>query len=163
MKAGDELRTAQRAAVSGRDPEALRAAQRTYRERLDELTSLARHELRLSGTNAQRVAQTLRAASTDKEASKALVAGTLSGDVEQAGFGPLLTAVPSGRPVRRPAAKTKPKPPAKPKLEARPAPKPAPKPKRDPNAARRKRLRDQLEKARARVAELEARLDELGG
>jgi hypothetical protein len=40
-----------------------------------------------------RVAQTLRGASIDKEHSKALVAGTLSEDVEQTGFGPLLTPV----------------------------------------------------------------------
>jgi hypothetical protein len=152
VKAGEELRKAQRAAVSGRDPQALRAAQRAHRERLDELTSIARHELDLSGPMLQRVAGTLRAASIDKEASKSLLAGTLTGDVEQTGFGPLLTAVPS-RPRKA-------KPPAKPKPP--PKSKPPPKPKPDPNVKRRARLEEQLDKARARVRELEARLDELG-
>jgi hypothetical protein len=101
-----------------------------------------------------RVAQTLRAASIDKEASKALTAGTLAEDVEQAGFGPLLSAVPSGaRPTKRRAAKPAPKP--------KPPPKPPPKPKPDPNAAKRKRLEEQLAKAQARVRELEERLEGL--
>jgi hypothetical protein len=151
-KAGDELRKAQRAAVSGRNPQALRAAQRAHRERLDELTSIARHELDLSGPTLQRVAGTLRAASVDKEASKSLLAGTLAGDVEQTGFGSLLTAVPSR--TRKAKPKAKPKPP--------PKPRPPPQPKPDPNVRRRARLEEQLEKARARVRELEARLDELG-
>jgi hypothetical protein len=158
VKAGEELRKAQRAAVSGRDPQALRDAQRAHRERLDELTSIARHELDLSGPTLQRVAGTLRAASVDKEASKLLVAGTLSGDVEQVGFGPLLSAVPSGRPAPKAKRKARPKPKAKPKPPPKPKP---PKPKPDPNVARRARLMEQLEKARARVRELEERLDDL--
>jgi hypothetical protein len=163
VEAGEKLRKAQRAAVSGRDPDALREAQRAHRERLDDLTSFARHELELAGPNVQRVAQLLRAASVDKEASKSLVAGTLAGDVDDGGFGPLLSLVPSGgrRTSRRPAAarRTKPKPKSKPK----PKPKAPPKPKPDPNAARRARIRERLEKARERVRELEAQLDELGG
>jgi hypothetical protein len=103
-----------------------------------------------------RVAQTLRGASIDKEASKTLTAGTLSEDVEQAGFGPLLAAVPSPpkRAPRKQAAK-------QPKPKAKPKPKPTPKPKADPHAARRRRLSDQLEKARAKVRELEEQLARL--
>jgi hypothetical protein len=152
VKAGEGLRKAQRAAVGGRGPEALRDATRSHRDRLDELTAAARDELGASGPTLQRVAQTLRGASVDKESAKALLAGTLTGDVEQAGFGALLSAVPPGgfRPARgRTSQRT-----AKPKQP--------PKPRRDPNAARRKRLQDQLEKARARVAELESQLQELG-
>jgi hypothetical protein len=152
VKAGDELRKAQRAAVGGGGPDVLRDATRSHRERLDELTSAARHELGAAGATLQRVAQTLRGASVDKEASKALLAGTLTGDVEQAGFGPVLAAVPSGgvrSKARPPKRKAKPKPP--------------PKPKPDPNLAKRKRAQEQLDKARARVRELESRLEELGG
>jgi hypothetical protein len=151
VKAGDELRKAQRAAVGGRGPDALREASRAHRDRLEELTAAARDELDASGTTLQRVVQTLRGASVEKETAKALVAGTITGDVEQAGFGALLSAVPPGgfsaRRGRTPQRKAKPA--------------TAPKPKRDPNAARRKRLQEQLEKARARVAELESQLQEL--
>ena len=146
--------------MSGRDPDALREAQRAHRERLDDLTAFTRRELDLKGANVQRVAQLLRAASVDKEASKSLRAGTLAGDVEEGGFGPLLSLVPPDAvPVRRtrPAAKER-------KTRPKPEPKPRrpPKPKRDPNAARRERIREQLEKARERVRQLEAQLDELG-
>jgi hypothetical protein len=156
VKAGEGLRKAQRAAVGGRGPEALRDASRSHRDRLDELTTAARHDLGAEGATLQRVAQTLRAASVDKEASKALLAGTLTGDIEQSGFGPVLSAVPA-RALR---ARPRPKPKAKPKPA--PKPKPPPKPKPDPNVARRKKLQEQLDKARARVRELESRLDELG-
>jgi hypothetical protein len=162
VKAGDGLRKAQRAVVGGKGPEALQDASHAHRERLDELTSAARDELGASGTTLQRVAQTLRAASIDKEASKTLVGGTLAGDVEQAGFGQVLAAVPpSGfraKPRRRPEPK------AGPRAKSKAAPKagPAPKPKRDPNLARRKRVQEQLDKARARVRELESQLKELG-
>jgi hypothetical protein len=148
VKAGDEMRKAQRAAVGGRGPQALRDATRSHRDRLDDLTSTARHELGAEGATLQRVAQTLRAASVDKEASKALLSGTLTADFEQAGFGPLLAAVPPSALKRRPKPKAKPKPP--------------PKPKPDPNARKRKQLQERLEKERARLRELEARLEELG-
>jgi hypothetical protein len=163
VKAGEELRKAQRAAVGGRGPEALREASRSHRDRLDELTTAARHELGAEGATLQRVAQTLRAASVDKEASKALLAGTLVGDVEQSGFGPVLSAVPARALRARPRPKPKAKPKPAPKPKPKPKPKPPPKPKPDPNVARRKKLQEQLDKARARVRELEARLDELGG
>jgi hypothetical protein len=147
VKAGDELRKAQRAVVGGRGPEALRDATRAHRDRLDDLTATARHELDASGSTLQRVAQTLRGASIDKEASKALLAGTLSEDYDQAGFGPLLAAVPPSGFKRRAKTKAKPKQP--------------PKPKPDPQAAKRKRLQEKLERERARLQELEAQLEEL--
>ena len=158
VKAGDELRKAQRGVVGGRDPSALREATAAHRRLVEELTDEAREALEERGAAAAatvtRVAQTLRAASIDKEASKTLTAGTLAEDVEQAGFGPLLSAVPSG-----PRAKPRRGATATPKAKAKP--KPPPKPKRDPNATRRKRLEEQLEKAQARVRELEERLDGL--
>lgn len=163
VKAGEGLRKAQRAAVGGGGPEALRDATRVHRDRLDDLTSFARDELGADGATLQRAVQTLRSASVDKEASKTLLAGTLTGDIEQSGFGPVLSAVPAGGFRRR----TRPKPKAEPKRERKPAakakPTPPPKPKRDPNVLRRARLQEQLEKAQARVRELEARLEELGG
>lgn len=160
VQAGDALRKAQRAAVTRGDSAGLRDAQRSHRERLEELLATARHDLGTGGQTLQRVAQTLRAASVEKEASKALAAGTLTEDVSQSGFGGMLVPVPAGKaPARRPPPKPKAAPKAR--AKARPKPKP-PKPKPDPNAAKRRRLREQLEKARARVAELEARLDELG-
>jgi hypothetical protein len=159
VKAGEGLRKAQRAAVGGGGPDALRDATRAHRERLDELTSVARNELGAESTTLQRVVQNLRTASVDKEASKALLAGTLTGDVEQSGFGQLLSAVPAGG-FRKPRPRAKPEP----KRERKPAAKPTPpaKPRRDPNAAKRARLQEQLERARERVRELEERLDELG-
>src|SRR4029453_9075232 len=51
-KAGDDLRKAQRGAVSGRDPEKLLEATRSHRDRLDDLTSLARHEPDAGGSAA---------------------------------------------------------------------------------------------------------------
>jgi hypothetical protein len=159
VKAAEGLRKAQRAAVGGGGPDALRDATRAHRERLEELTSIARHDLGAESATLQRVVQNLRTASVDKEASKALLAGSLTGDVEQSGFGQLLSAVPAGG-FRKPRAKAKPEP----KAERKPAakPKPPPKPKPDPNAAKRARVQAQLERARERVRELEARLEELG-
>jgi hypothetical protein len=152
VKAGGELRKAQRDAVSGKDPGAFHEATRKHRAHVDDVTAAAHEALEARGAVSPavlvRVAQTLRGASVDKEASKALLAGTLSEDVEQTGFGPLLSAVPE-RARRRKAA---PKPP--------PKPKPA-KPKPDPNAARRAKLEKELEKARDRVRELETRLERL--
>jgi hypothetical protein len=158
VKAGEGLRKAQRAAVGGGGPDALRDATRAHRDRLEELTSIARHELGAESATLQRVVQNLRTASVDKEASNVLLAGTLTGDVEQSGFGQLLSAVPAGG-FRKPRAKAKPAP----KGERKPAAKtkPPPKPKRDPNAAKRARVEAQLERARERVRELEARLEEL--
>ena len=150
VKAGADLRKAQRGAVAGRGQGDLREATRAHRGLVEELTGAAHEVLgeRGGATPAvlTKVAQTLRAASVDKEASKALVAGTLAGDVEQAGFGPLLSAVPSSPRRARPA-------------KAKPKPKPPPKPKPDPNVKRRAKVQEQLDRARARVRELEERLE----
>jgi hypothetical protein len=165
VKAGDNLRKAQRSAVSGRDPEVLREATRSHRDRLDDLTFTARHELDAGGQTLQRVAQTLRAASIDKQASKALLAGTLATDVEQAGFGPLLSEVPARRP-----AKAKPKPrkapdrtreqAAKLRRQLQEARKGAREERRRADAAAREaeRAKKNAEKAEAQVDELEAQL-----
>jgi hypothetical protein len=149
VKAGEQLRKAQRGAVARGDSDALRQAQRAHRDLVNELTETARDVLsdQTSAPTLTRLAQTLRAASIDKEAAKALVTGTLSAEVEQAGFGPLLTAVPSSVRKRRP----------------KPKPKPKSKPTPDPKIKQREKLGEQLDKARRRVRELEARLDELGG
>jgi hypothetical protein len=163
VKAGDELRKAQRAVVAGRDPEALAQAQRTHRSILDELTETAR-ELLGEGEHGPassvltQAVQTLRAASIEKDGSKDLVRGTLAGEVEQSGFGPLMAAVPS-RP--RKARAPKPRPNAKRKPPPKAKPKPPPKPKPDPNIARRARIQQQLDRARERVRELESRLNDL--
>ena len=166
VKAGDELRKAQRGVVSGRDPAQLREANSAHRRLVEELTDEARAALEEGGAatsgTVTRVAQTLRAASIDKEASKALTAGTLAEDVEQAGFGPLLAAVPSGAGSRpRRAAKSAPKAKPSPKPKPKPKPKPPPKPRPDPNASKRKQLEEQLAEAQARVRELEERLEGL--
>jgi hypothetical protein len=169
VKAGDDLRKAQRSAVSGRDPEKLREATRNHRDRLDDMTSLARHELDAGGQTVQRVAQTLRAGSIDKQASKALLAGTLATDVEQAGFGPLLSEVPL--PARRTPRSAKPKPrkapdrtreqAAKLRRQLQEARKAAREERRRADAAAREAERAQrtAEKAEAQVGELEAQLE----
>ena len=148
VKAGDDLRKAQRGAVSGRDPDKLREATRIHRDRLDDLTATARHELDAGGQTLQRVAQTLRAGSIDKQASKALVAGTLATDVEQAGFGPLLSEVPLPAPSRSRTAKAK-SAPAKPK------------PRKAPDRTREQavKLRQQLKEARKGAREERRRAD----
>jgi hypothetical protein len=148
VKAGDDLRKAQRGAVSGRDPEKLLEATRSHRDRFDDLTSLARHELDAGGQTLQRVAQTLRAGSIDKQASKALLAGTLATDVEQAGFGPLLSEVPLPAPSRARRAKAKPAP-------TKPTPRKAP----DRTREQTVKLRRQLQEARKEAREERRRAD----
>jgi hypothetical protein len=178
VKAGDDLRKAQRGAVSKGDPEQLREATRSHRDRLDDLTATARHELDAGGQTLQRVAQTLRAGSIDKQASKALLAGTLATDVEQAGFGPLLSEVPLPAPSRARSAKAKAAP-AKPKTRKAPdrtgaqvvklrqqlqeARKGAREERRRADAAAREadRAQKSAEKAEAQVGELEAQLERL--
>jgi hypothetical protein len=117
---------------------------------LDELTSVARHELDVGGQTLPRVAQTLRAASIDKQASKTLLDGTLATDVEQAGFGPLLSAVPAptGRKAPARAATQKPAP-AKPKARKPP----------DRTREQAAKLREQLREARGTAREERRRAD----
>ena len=178
VKAGDDLRKAQRGAVSGRDPEKLLEATRSHRDRLDDMTSLARHELDAGGQTLQRVAQTLRAGSIDKQASKTLLAGTLATDVEQAGFGPLLSEVPlparsTPRSAKSKAAPAKPKPrkapdrtreqAAKLRRQLREARKDAREERRRADAAAREAERAQksADEAEAQVGELEAQLERI--
>jgi hypothetical protein len=149
VKAGEELRKAQRGAVSGGDAEALRAATRAHRDLLDELTALARQELGAGGQTLPRVAQTLRAASIDKQASKALLEGTLSADVEQAGFGPILSEVPA--PTGRKARSRPAKQPAQAKQKARKPP--------DRTREQAAKLREQLREARGTAREERRRAD----
>src|SRR4029450_9011319 len=150
VKAGDALRKAQRGAVSGRDPEKLLEATRSHRDRLDDLTSLARHELDAGGQTLQRVAQTLRAGSIDKQASKALLAGTLATDVEQAGFGPLLSEVPL--PTRSPPRSAR-------WRAARARAKPKPRKAPDRTREQAAKLRRQLQEARKGAREERRRAD----
>ena len=164
VNAGGELRKTQRGVVGGRDPQRLREATRAHRDLVEDLTETARDVLAERGPVSPavvvRIAQTLRAASIDKETSKDLVAGTLAEDIEQTGFGPLLSAVPS-EPRQRRRVAPKAKPAARQTAPPKPKPKPPPKPKPDPHAARRIRLERELERARARVRELEERLEGL--
>lgn len=135
------MRKAQRGAISGRGPSALREATRTHRGLVEELTEAAREALEARGTVSPsvvlRITQTLRAASVDKDASKRLTAGTLREDVEQSGFGPLLSVVPKRSVKSRPAGRPVPRP----KPEAKPRLRP------DPKVARLAKLRDQLAEA----------------
>ncbi len=144
VKAGAELRKAQRGAISGRDPDALRAATRAHRDLVEELTETAREVLSSRGSVAPsvllRVAQTLRSASVEKESSKALLAGALAEDVEQTGFGPLLSAVPT-RSRAGPKTRTK----------ALPRVKPDPKLRPDPKTEEAKALRRELTEAQKRA------------
>ncbi len=147
VRAGAELRKAQRAAISGRGPSELREATRTHRGLVEDLTETAREALQDRGAVSPsvllRIAQTLRAASVDKEAAKRLTAGVLQEDVEQSGFGPLLSVVPGRRAKARNAPRATPEPKPKPK----PKPKAKAKPKPDPNVARLAKLREQLAQA----------------
>ena len=160
VKAGDELRKAQRGVVSGRDPAQLREANSAHRRLVEELTDEARAALEERGAAAAgtvtRVAQTLRAASIDKEASKASDgrdarrgrrAGGIRAAARRGSVRRRVAAAPGGQVGAE--------------SQAAPKPKPPPKPKPDPNAAKRKRLEEQLAKAQARVRELEERLEGL--
>jgi hypothetical protein len=121
---------------------------RRHPQEMNDLTSLARHELDAGGQTLQRVAQTLRAGSIDKQASKALLAGTLATDVEQAGFGPLLSEVPLPASSRARSAKAK----------AAPAKQ---KPRKTPDRTRAQvvKLRQQLQEARKGAREERRRAD----
>ena len=142
IRAGAELRKAQRSAIAGKEPAELRTATRAHRDLVEKLTDAARDALGERGAVTPavvlRIAQTLRSASVDKDAAKSLASATLSEDVEQTGFGPLLAAARADPGGRRTASK--------PRAAAKA--KPAVKPKPDPNRARKARLREQLRDAR---------------
>ncbi len=101
LAAGREVRKAHRAALGGRGGEALAEASRRERETVSRLVASAGAVLEEAGRKASeqtldKIRATLHAATLDLEAGKALEAGTLTGELEPSGFGPLLSAVPSG-------------------------------------------------------------------
>ena len=91
VKAGDALRKAQRDVLAGKKGADVRAESRAQHELADELVATARELLEDSGERAspsvaQRISGTLRAASTDPAAAKALRKGRLTDDVESVGL-----------------------------------------------------------------------------
>jgi hypothetical protein len=107
IKAGDALRKAQRDVLGGKEAD-VREATRRQHEVADGLLDAAREVLAEAGTRptqaaSQRIATTLRAASTDAAAAKLLRKGRLPDDVESIGFGPLLHVAPKGRAAAKPA------------------------------------------------------------
>jgi hypothetical protein len=101
IKAGDALRKAQRDVLGGKAAD-VRQASRTQHDLADELVDEARALLEKTGAKptqavAQRISQTLRAASIDPSAAKLLRKGRLTEDVESIGFGPLLHVAPKAR------------------------------------------------------------------
>jgi hypothetical protein len=115
IKAGDALRKAQRDVLGGKEAD-VREATRRQHELADDLLDEAREALAEAGTKptqaaSQRIATTLRAASTDAAAAKLLRKGRLPDDVESIGFGPLLHVAPKGRraPVKSARRQARPK------------------------------------------------------
>lgn len=101
LAAGQQVRKAQRAALGGRGGDALADASRRERETVSRLVGSAGDILEGAGRKAteqtlDKIRATLHAATLDLEAGKTLQAGTLTGELEPAGFGPLLSAVPPG-------------------------------------------------------------------
>ena len=94
LDAGAELARAQRATLSGRDPDALRDATTTRRELVARLTELAVEALRDADrspdAHVEDIRGTLEAASVDEAVAERLRAGTLDKTVQpSAGFGDL--------------------------------------------------------------------------
>ena len=94
LDAGAELARAQRATLSGRDPQALRDATATRRELISRLTEMAAEVLRDADrspdTQLEDIRGTLEAASVDETVAERLRAGTLDRTVQpSAGFGDL--------------------------------------------------------------------------
>lgn len=107
LAAGRDVRKAHRAALRGGGGEELAEASRREREVVSRLVRSAGAVLEDAGRKAtgqtlDKIRATLHAATLDLEAGKALEAGTLTGDLEPAGFGPLLSAVPSSAARPRP-------------------------------------------------------------
>ena len=106
LAAGRALRKAHRAALGGSGGDALAEAARDERAAVSAVVEAARDLLDDAGRPAtqqtlDKIGSTIHAAALDLEVGKALEAGRLTEEVEPAGFGPLLTAVPSS-----PAAET---------------------------------------------------------
>ena len=94
LDAGAELARAQRATLSGRDPQALRDATTTRRELVARLTEMAAEVLRDADrspdAHIEDIRGTLEAASVDEAVAERLRAGTLDRTVQpSAGFGDL--------------------------------------------------------------------------
>ena len=94
LDAGAELARAQRATLSGRDPQALRDATTTRRELVARLTEMAAEVLRDADRSPdaqlEDIRGTLEAASVDEAVAERLRAGTLDRTVQpSAGFGDL--------------------------------------------------------------------------
>ncbi|MGZ6545414.1 MAG: hypothetical protein ACXVEI_08895 [Actinomycetota bacterium] len=94
LNAGAELARAQRATLSGRDPQALRDATTTRRELIVRLTEMAAEVLRDADrspdVHLEGIRGTLEAASVDETVADRLRAGTLDRTVQpSAGFGDL--------------------------------------------------------------------------
>jgi hypothetical protein len=94
LDAGAELARAQRATLSGRDPQALRDATTTRRELIARLTKMAAEVLhdadRSPDAQLEDIRGTLEAASVDETVAERLRAGTLDRTVQpSAGFGDL--------------------------------------------------------------------------
>jgi hypothetical protein len=94
LDAGAELARAQRATLSGRDPQALRDATATRRELVARLTEMAADVLRdadrAPDAHMEDIRGTLEAASVDEAVAERLRAGTLDRTVQpSAGFGEL--------------------------------------------------------------------------
>lgn len=166
VKAGDALRKAQRDVLAGKKGADVRAESRTQHELADELVATARELLEESGVRAtpsvaQRISGTLRAASTDPAAAKALRQGRLTDDVESVGFGPLLHVAPQRKGRSRPTrdrAKERASAQKKRRREAvAEARKEAAAARRAADKAEReaKRARERAEAAESRVASLE--------
>jgi hypothetical protein len=114
IKAGDALRKAQRDVLGGKGAD-VREASRVQHDLADALLEDARDLLEEAGSKstqaaAQRILGTLRSASTDQAAAKALRKGRLTEDVEAVGFGPLLHVAPKGHraPTKKPPRKAQP-------------------------------------------------------
>jgi hypothetical protein len=90
LQSGEELRQAHRLALEG-DASALRAATRAQQQRVSDLAREAAAILEeagsSSGSHAERLAESLRAAATDDAAGAQLRQGRLTNDLETAGFG----------------------------------------------------------------------------
>jgi hypothetical protein len=112
LAAGGDLRKAHRAALSGKGGGAIAEATKRERHAVAALVAAARALLEETGRRPteqtlDKVQATLRAAALDLPAGKLLEQGRLVTELEPAGFGPLLAAVPPGqasarsRPVER--------------------------------------------------------------
>jgi len=102
LEAGARVREAQEAALGGGSPERLRSASEKEHRAIAELVDAAAGILSESGHPAsdqtrQRIAATLRAASTDETHKADLEQGRLTADLDPSGFGPLMNAPAAAR------------------------------------------------------------------